>query len=484
MEGSNFVTEAEVTPSAPSQKTDESINDKDLQIKVNQVLRVVDAAAEGDLTRQIDVVGEDAIGQVGEALSRFICDLRINISSIAVGADKVNGSSSNLSAVSSQLGANAEETVSQANTISQASEQVSENVQSVATSAEEMVSNIKEISQSAKDSTEVANSAVEMATQTNNIISKLGKSSEEIGEVVKLITNIAGQTNLLALNATIEAARAGEAGKGFAVVASEVKELANQTSNATKEIGDKIQDIQTNTREAVDAIQKITEIISQMSGISGLIADSMEQQTLTTHEMSKNLAQAAHGSSEITDNISGMAQAAEDTSKSAQSIQLSATDLSNVSGQLQGLVDKFQYRDQAMTLMDWNDSFSVGIREIDTQHKRLIDLINQLYRGIMLEQGDEVIGGTLDELVNYTVNHFGYEEKLFDKHGYPDKEEHLAKHKILIQQVTEHCQKFQETGGDMQVGNALLTFLKDWLTKHIRGVDKKYSEFLNSKGVV
>lgn len=488
MTGTSLATEAQVNATPPSLQSEESSEsqkgyDRDLARKVSQVLEVVDAAAEGDLTRQVDVVGEDTIGRVGEALSRFICDLRINISSIALGAGQVNNSSTQLSSVSAQLGANAEETAAQAGTVSEASEQVSQNVQFVAQGAEQMANGIKLITEEARESTLVANNAVEVASKTNTIISKLGSSSEEIGEVVKLITNIAGQTNLLALNATIEAARAGEAGKGFAVVANEVKELANQTSQATEEIGRKIQDIQENTKAAVDAIQQISEIISKMSGISSNIATSMEQQTVTTHEMSEKLSKAAKGSADIVENISGMAQAAEETAQSAQSIHVSASNMGEVSEQLQSLVDKFKYRDQAMTLLDWNDSFSVHIDEIDRQHKVLIDLINQLYRGIMLEQGDAVIGGTLDELVNYTVNHFGFEEKMFDEHDYPGAEEHIEKHKTLITQVTEHCEKYQKTGGDMKVGNELLTFLKDWLTRHIRGVDRKYSEFFNEKGI-
>jgi len=134
---------------------------------------------------------------------------------------------------------------------------------------------------------------------TTAIVSKLGESSTEIGQVIKVITSIAQQTNLLALNATIEAARAGEAGKGFAVVANEVKELAKETAKATEDISRKIEAIQTDSKAAVDAIASISGVINQINEISCTIATAVEEQNATTNEMSRNVSEAAHGSSEI-----------------------------------------------------------------------------------------------------------------------------------------------------------------------------------------
>ncbi|MDH5761850.1 MAG: bacteriohemerythrin [Nitrospinota bacterium] len=455
----------------------------ELNTRLEELIEVMKRAADGDLTKSVNVVGEDQVGRLAEVLSQFICDLRVNISSIGLGTIQATKSSDALSSIGTQLGANAEETATQANAVAEASEMVSENVQSVAAGAEEIAAAIKEISQNANLSTNVASSAVKVANNTNETVFVLGKSGEEIGEVVKLINNIAKQTNLLALNATIEAARAGEAGKGFSVVANEVKELANQTSGATREISQKIEDIQNKTQEAVQAIQEITDVIKQMSDISNSIATGMENQISTTNEMSQSLAKAANGSKEIVANITGMAQAAEETSRNAQAIQKASIDLSGVFGDLQNLVSKFRYRDENMTLMDWNDSFSVNIKEVDKQHSILIDRINNVYRSIMLERGDAEIKRALDDLVDYTGTHFDWEENMFVGNGYPDSEAHVAKHKVLLQQVGGLCDKFISSGGDMTIGNELLSFLKDWLTKHIRGVDRQYSDFLNSKGI-
>lgn len=248
------------------------------------------------------------------------------------------GSAEELTATSQQLAGNAEETAAQAGVVSNASSQVSQSVQSVATGSEQMNSSIREIAQNATEAARVTTSAVKMAETTNNTIQALGNSSNEIGAVIKVITSIAEQTNLLALNATIEAARAGEAGKGFAVVANEVKELANQTSKATEEIGQKIQDIQQNTKNSVDAIGEITSVINRINDISSTIASAVEEQTATTNEMSRSVMEAANGTTEIANNISGVADAAKSTTQGASDSQQAAQELSKMAAELNTLV--------------------------------------------------------------------------------------------------------------------------------------------------
>jgi methyl-accepting chemotaxis protein len=258
-------------------------------------------------------------------------------------ASALASSAEELTAVSSQMASNAEETATQANVVSAASEQVSKNVSVVATGSEQMQTSIREISKSANESAKVAKAAVGVAESTNNTIAKLGESSVEIGKVIKVITSIAQQTNLLALNATIEAARAGEAGKGFAVVANEVKELAKETAKATEEIGQKIDAIQSDTKGAVQAIAEISAIINQINDISNNIASAVEEQTVTTNEIGRNVGEAAKGTGEIAKNIGGVAVAAENTTRGATDMQKAAQSLSGMAAQLQGLVSKFTF---------------------------------------------------------------------------------------------------------------------------------------------
>jgi methyl-accepting chemotaxis protein len=312
-----------------------------LRSRIDQMLLAVNAATRGDLTYVVNVSGTDAVGRMGEGLATFLTDLRSSLQEISHNAQQLGISGEDLNVVSQAMSANAEETSAQANVVSAAAEQVNRNVQTVATGAEEMTVSIREIAKSASEAATVATQAVQVAQTTNTTVSKLGESSAEIGKVIKVITSIAQQTNLLALNATIEAARAGEAGKGFAVVANEVKELAKETAKATEDISQKIEAIQTDTRSAVNAIGRISEIVRQINDIQTTIASAVEEQTATTSEISRNVAEAARGSAEIAHNITGVATAATNTSAGSADTQQAAAALSRVATELARLISRF-----------------------------------------------------------------------------------------------------------------------------------------------
>jgi len=316
---------------------------EELRRKVDLLLDVVNAASRGDLTREVEVQGEDALGRMGVGLAKLITTMRTSVSGIASNATALGAASEELSAVSKQMAANADETTQQANVVSAATEEVNRNVQTVATGAEEMSASIREIAKNASEAARVATTAVRVAETTNSVVAKLGDSSADIGKVIKVITSIAQQTNLLALNATIEAARAGEAGKGFAVVANEVKELAKETAKATEDISQKIETIQTDTRSAVGAIAQISQIINQINDIQTTIAGAVEEQTATTNEITRNVSDAARGSGEIAQNITGVARAASQTSSGASDTERASTELSRMAAELQRMVSQFKY---------------------------------------------------------------------------------------------------------------------------------------------
>ncbi|HEY0535246.1 MAG TPA: methyl-accepting chemotaxis protein, partial [Actinoplanes sp.] len=231
----------------------------------------------------------------------------------------------------------------QAQTVSAAAEQISRSVDAVSAGSEQMGAAIREISQNAAEAAQVASEAVELASSTSVTMNKLGESSAEIGNVIKVITAIAEQTNLLALNATIEAARAGEAGKGFAVVASEVKDLAQETARATEDISRRVQTIQADTDGAVTAIEKITTVIARISDFQTTIASAVEEQTATTGEMNRSVTQAATGTGDIAQNITGVAESARITSEGVVQTQQATAELTRMSTDLKQLVSAFRY---------------------------------------------------------------------------------------------------------------------------------------------
>jgi len=326
------------------------INDTIEQVRENLKALIVDtdalakAAKEGKLGTRADASKHHGdfkriIDGINKTLGAIVDPLHV----MAENAGTLASSSEELIATSMQMAGNAEETAVQVSVVSEASAEVSRNVSSVAAAAEQMQVSIREISKNATDSAHVAKNAVRVAQVTNETVKKLGESSKEIGNVVKVITSIAQQTNLLALNATIEAARAGEAGKGFAVVANEVKELAKQTARATTEIGQKIDAIQGDTKGAVQAIEEIGAIINKINEISESIAAAVEEQTVTTNEISRSVNEAAKGVDDIAKNIGGVAGSAKDTTRGAHDMQTASRELSEMASRLQAVVAKFTF---------------------------------------------------------------------------------------------------------------------------------------------
>ena len=261
----------------------------------------------------------------------------------AVGAIVANVSSSavQLEASAGTLTRTAETTQSLSSQVAGASEEASTNMQSVASATEELSASVDEIGRRVRESSEIAEAAVRQAEQTDGRIGKLSRAAQQIGDVVKLITAIAEQTNLLALNATIEAARAGDAGRGFAVVASEVKSLASQTAKATDEISNHISGMQGATQESVAAIKEIGGTIGKISEIASTIASAVEQQSSATQEIARSVQNVAQGTQEAATNVMHVNRGATETGSASEEVLNSARALSGESTRLREELDRF-----------------------------------------------------------------------------------------------------------------------------------------------
>lgn len=315
---------------------------EELKRRIDEILIVVSAASQGDLSRRIARTSDDEVGRLGDGLNQFLTDMSGSLTGVARLAVELTSASKGLSGTSEGLTTVATTVASQAHDGSSASSRVELNAQSVAAATEEMDASIREIARSASEAAAVAREAVDAANDTNGTMSRLAESSIAIGKVVQTITGIARQTNLLALNATIEAARAGEVGRGFAIVAGEVKSLANETASATEDISHRIQAIQQDTAAAVEAIRRIGGIVGRIDGIQGTIAAAVEEQSTTTTEIGRNAASAARDSSEIARTVSGISESAQVARASAEDTRTAAQSLAVMARDLEAMLAHFQ----------------------------------------------------------------------------------------------------------------------------------------------
>jgi len=334
-------------------------------------LRLKDIAeGEGDLTRRIETHSTDEIGILAHWFNVFVNKIQGVVRNISDSTTTLHSASKKMSEVSVSIGTAAEEMSAQsssvatsaeeasANTvgISKAAEVMSGSVNTVATAIEEMSSSLGEVTRNCQQELRIAEKANTEAQKTKEHMDRLGLSAQEIGKVVEVISDIADQTNLLALNATIEAASAGDSGRGFAVVANEVKELARQTAQATEEIRTIVQQMQSSTHDAAQAIASISRVIEEVNTISQIIVKEVEEQSSTVHEIaqtmsgaskaaneiSKNVGESATGLSEVTRNITGVNSAAQETTTGVNQIRISASELAKLSATLRETVTQFR----------------------------------------------------------------------------------------------------------------------------------------------
>ena len=342
---------------------------------VKPIRRMIDmlkdiAQGEGDLTKRIVDNSGDETEEMAGWFNQFVEQIQDIIRDVSANASTLGKSSRELFTRSEEMSSNASQTSEKSNAVAAAGEQMSSNMQSVAaameeastnvgmvaSATEEMSSTINEIAENAEKAREITGSAVAKTTSASGQVGELGIAAKEIGKVVEAITDISGQVDLLALNATIEAARAGDAGKGFAVVANEIKELARQTAEATMEIKNRVESIQSTTQGTVREINDISEVVHEIDSIVSTIATAVEEQSATTAEIVSNVSQASIGlgevnenvaqstavSSEIAQDIAEVNHASTEISKSCEMVNSKSEQLSHLANKLNEMVKKFK----------------------------------------------------------------------------------------------------------------------------------------------
>ncbi len=134
-----------------------------------------------------------------------------------------------------------------------------------------------------------------------------------------------------------------------------------------------------------------------------------------------------------------------------------------------------------MAILNWNDSLSVNVAEIDQQHQQLVKMANKLNNAMRERKAKDVLGEIIDGLIKYAVVHFATEEKYFHQFNYPETAVHEKEHSDFAKTVTEFKQGFDENR--LMLSIDIMDFLQDWLITHIKGSDKRYSSFFNEKGL-
>ena len=321
---------------------------------INKTIEIMEEISKGDLTKRVDVISHDEIGEMGNHFNAFVEKLHQAIVHVARSSTDVSSAATTLDSAAEQMATGVEEAAAQVNSVATASEEMSTTSSEIAQNCVMAAKSSEKANNAAIAGEGIINETVNVMKRINDrvkesasIIKSLGARSDQIGEVVGLINDIADQTNLLALNAAIEAARAGEHGRGFAVVADEVRKLAERTTEATKEIGNTIEAMQGETRSAVSSMEEgvkevevgsveaeksgdaLNDILKQINAATveiNQIAVASEQQTATTNEIANNIQQ-------ISDVMHDTSQRIQDNASAASQLAGLAQDLQKLVGQ-------------------------------------------------------------------------------------------------------------------------------------------------------
>ena len=326
-----------------------------IQRSITKLLEEVSGVADGDLSKQAEVTA-DMTGAIADSFNFMIDELRQIIGDVQRTSAAVSSSAGQIRNTAEHLASGSEAQSGQILKASSAIGQMTVSIQQVSQKASVAADVAHKARESARAGSETVTKTIggmegirQQVQQTAKRIKRLGESSQEIGEIVELISGIADRTSILALNASIQAAMAGEAGKGFAVVAEEVERLAERSTEATKKISGLIKSIQTDTNEAMSAMEETTQEVvggSRLADEAGRRLAEIESVSNQLAEIISGIAttsqQQAKGSEEVARSVADISTVTQQTAAGAKQAAGSISDLANLAGQLRDSMSRFK----------------------------------------------------------------------------------------------------------------------------------------------
>ena len=347
---------AELQRHSAEQQQQESkrVNDAN-QAAILRLMNELQTVAEGDLTQEATVT-EDITGAIADSVNYTVEELRSLVGNVHSTATRVAQTTSRVETTSTELLATSTEQLREIRETGQSVLDMAARINDVSSQAQESASVARQSLVAAESGLTAVQNAIggmnairDQIQETSKRIKRLGESSQEIGEITELIADITEQTNVLALNAAIQAASAGEAGRGFSVVAEEVQRLAERSGDATRQIAALVKAIQTDTQDAVAAMERSTQGVvegARLSDNAGTALSEIDQVSRKLAELieqiSASASKEANQANEVASNIQHIFAVTEQTGESTRTTANQVRELARMADELRQSVARFK----------------------------------------------------------------------------------------------------------------------------------------------